>query len=62
MTTFWSCHLIVNRKLPDDGRHVRDFIFYRFFKVFLLLFLKWTQQTQTILPLFCSFWENFKYF
>ena len=26
MTTFRSCHLIVNRKLPDDCRHVRDFV------------------------------------
>ena len=26
MTNFRSCHPIVNRKLPDDRRHVRDFI------------------------------------
>ena len=27
MTTFWSCHLIVNRKLPkDDHRRIRDLI------------------------------------
>ena len=26
MTTFRSCHLIVNRKLPNDRRHVLDFI------------------------------------
>ena len=26
MTNFWSCHLIVNRKLTDDRRHVCDFI------------------------------------
>ena len=31
MTKFWSCHLIVNRKLPDDRRHVRDFIDADFF-------------------------------
>ena len=32
MTTFWSCHLIVDRKLPDYCKHIRDFIdadFYR---------------------------------
>ena len=26
MKTFWSCHLIANRKLPGDCRHVCDFI------------------------------------
>ena len=26
MTNFWSCHLIVDRKLADDRRHVHDFI------------------------------------
>ena len=26
MTTFWSCHLIANRTLAGDGRHIRDFI------------------------------------
>ena len=31
MTTFRSCYLIVNRKLPDDRRHVRDFIDADFF-------------------------------
>ena len=31
MTTFRSCHLIVNRNLPDDRRHVRDFIDAEFF-------------------------------
>ena len=25
MTTFQSCHLIVNRNIADDRRHVRDF-------------------------------------
>ena len=32
MTIFWSCHLIVNRKLADDCRHVRDFIDSDFFR------------------------------
>ena len=26
MTTFWSCHSIVNRKLANDRRQVCDFI------------------------------------
>ena len=26
MKIFLSCHLIVNRKLPNDRMHVRDFI------------------------------------
>ena len=26
MTIFWSCHIIVNRKLAYDRRHVVDFI------------------------------------
>ena len=26
MTTFRSCHLMINRKLSDDCRHVRDFM------------------------------------
>ena len=40
MTNFWSCHLIVNRKLADDRKHVRDFIDADFFvwEVFLLYF------------------------
>ena len=40
MTTFQSCHLIVNRKLPHDRRHVCDFIDADFFvgEVFLLYF------------------------
>ena len=38
MTDFLSCHLIVNRKLTDDRRHVSDFIDADFFiaDVFLL--------------------------
>ena len=31
MTIFLSCHLIANRKLPNDCRHVRDFIDADFF-------------------------------
>ena len=40
MTTFWSCHLIVNRTLADDRRRVGDFIDADFSvnKVFLLYF------------------------
>ena len=38
MTTFRSCHLIVNRTLVDDRRHVFDFIDTDFshWEVFLL--------------------------
>ena len=32
MTSLWSDHLIVNGKLPDDCRHVRDFIDADFFR------------------------------
>ena len=47
MTTVWSCHLIVNRTLPHDGRHVRDFIDADFFigEVLVLQFFKWTPTT-----------------
>ena len=40
MTTFRSCHPIVNRTLVNDHRHVRDFIDAEFFigEVFLLYF------------------------
>ena len=33
MTTFWSCHLIINRKLANDRWRVRDFIDAVFFPV-----------------------------
>ena len=26
MTTFQSCHLVVSRNIPDDHKHVHDFI------------------------------------
>ena len=47
MATFWSCHLIVDRKLPDDRRRARDFIDTDFFvgKILLLYFFKWTRST-----------------
>ena len=40
MTTSQSCHLIVDRTLRDDHRHVRDFIDAVFFRweVFILYF------------------------
>ena len=48
MTTFWSCHLIVNKNLPDDCRHVRDFIDVDFFSIgggISTSFLGWTPST-----------------
>ena len=47
MTTFWSCHFIVNRKLLDDCRHVRDFIDVDFFLSggISTLCLEWTAST-----------------
>ena len=47
MTTFWSCHLIVNKKNPDDCRYVRDFIDAGFLRWggISTLFLKWTPST-----------------
>ena len=44
MTMFWSCHLIVNQKLPDYRRHVRDFIDADFllWRGISALFFKWT--------------------
>ena len=47
MTTFRSCHLIVNRKLPDDRRHVHDFIDADFFHCgdISTIFLEWTPST-----------------
>ena len=47
MTTFRSRHLIVNRTLADDRRHVRDFIDATFFHRggICTLLLKWTPST-----------------
>ena len=49
MTTFWSCHLIVNKKLLDDRRHVHDFIDADYFcwGGISTLFLEWTPSTDT---------------
>ena len=49
MTKFQNCHLIVNRKLPDDHRHVRDFIDADFFSwgSNYTLFLEWLPSTNT---------------
>ena len=33
MTNFWSYHLIINTKLPDDCRHIHEFIDADFFLV-----------------------------
>ena len=47
MTTFRSCHLIVNRKLADDRRHVCDFKDADFFRwgCISTLFLECTPST-----------------
>ena len=46
MTTFQSCLLIVNRKLPDDRRHVHDFIEAVFhWGGISTLFFNWTPST-----------------
>ena len=47
MTAFWSCHLMVDRKLADDRRHVGDFIDAEFLSwgSVYILFLKWTPST-----------------
>ena len=58
---FWSCHLIVARKLPNDHRHVHDFIDTDFFvgKVFLLYSRNGLHpQTLTFFSLLCSFTAN----
>ena len=45
MTTFRSCHLIVNRKLPDDRRHDCDFIDADHWGGISSIFFNWTQST-----------------
>ena len=66
MTTFLSCHLIVNRKLPDDRRHVSDFLDADSFRwgSISTLFLEWTPSTNT--NIFSCYYahmkENVKYF
>ena len=47
MTNFLSCHLIVDRDLPNDCRHVRDFIDADFLSLerYSTLFLKSTPFT-----------------
>ena len=46
MTTFWSCHLIINRKLLGDRRRVRDFIdAEKRWGGISTLFLEWTPST-----------------
>ena len=65
MTTFWSCHLIVNRTIADDRRHGRDLIDTEFshWEVFLLYFWNGLNpQTLTFFSLLRSFRGNIKYF
>ena len=47
MTTFWSCHLIANRTLAGDGRHIRDFIDadFLYWEGISTLFLEQTQSS-----------------
>ena len=54
MTTFQSCHLIVNRNIADDRRHVRDFIDTDFshWEVFLLYF--WNEFNPQMLIFFLA--------
>ena len=58
MTNFRSCHLIVNRKPPDDRccRHIRDFIDAVFvhWRGISALFLKWSPSINAK-NLHCSF-------
>ena len=59
MTSFRSCHLIVNRKLPDDRRRVRDFIDADFFvgEIFILYFWNGLHpQTPTFSPTILLVW------
>ena len=39
MANLWSCHLIINRKLPDDRKHVHDLIDADLFGEEVVLFL-----------------------
>ena len=60
MTIFWSCHLIVNRKLIDDRRHVHNFIdadSFHWGGISTLLF-KWTLSTNT--DIFCRYFAHFR--
>ena len=59
MTTFWSCHLIVNRKLLDDRSRVHDFIDADFCRWggASTLFLKWTPST--IANIFSCYYAHF---
>ena len=45
MTTFRSCHVIINRKLADDCRYARDFAdFFRLGSIYTL-FCRWIPST-----------------
>ena len=54
MTTFRSCRLIVNRKLPNDCRHVCEFIDADFFIVELFLLYFWNRFHQQTLIFFLA--------
>ena len=66
MTTFWSCHLIVNSQLSHDRRRVLDFIDADFchWEGTSSLFLRWipSKNANMFFSLLRSFWENVKYF
>ena len=65
MITVWSCHLITNRKLPDDRTHIRDFIDADFSlgKYFYSIFeMDFIHKHYNSFSLLCSLWENIKYF
>ena len=61
MTPFRSCHLIVNRKLVDDRRHLCDFIDTDFFIGKVLPIYFWNAlhpQTLTFFLVLMFIWEK----
>ena len=66
MTTFWSFHLIVNKPLADDRRHVRDFIDADFVigerYCYSIFEMDSIHKCQHISSLICLFGGNIKYF
>ena len=66
MTNFWSCHLIISRKLPDDRWHTFNFkdADSLCWGATSILFLKWTPTANAniILPIRLILGKTVNYF